>query len=102
MGNPDIRRILEAADLTIDATGNAGLAELIARAAHDADRPFLTVALYRGGAVARVRRQAVPDDTSILQRPHIDGYPEIPPLDEEPSTSGPRRDASLASTTPRR
>lgn len=78
-----IRQILESADLTIDATGHAGLAELMGRLAHSMNRAYISVALFRGGQVARVRRQARPDDTPILQRPHLDRYPEIPPLEEE-------------------
>ena len=74
---------LESADLTIDATGHAGLAELAARVAHDAGRDYVSVALFRGGSVARIRRQARDDDTPLLQRPHLDAYPEIPPLTEE-------------------
>ncbi len=78
-----IREVLESADLTVDATGHAGLAELMARVAADVGRPFVSAALFRGGAVARVRRQALPTDTPVLQRPHLDPYPAIPPLDEE-------------------
>lgn len=78
-----IRRILESADLTIDATGHAGLAELMGRVAHSVNRPYISVALFRGGQVARIRRQAHSDDTPVVQRHHLDRYPEIPPLEEE-------------------
>ena len=80
---PALRGLVSSADLTIDATGHGGLAELAARVALDAGRPFVSVALFRGGAVGRVRRQALPSDTPFIQRPHLDRYPEIPPLDEE-------------------
>lgn len=76
-------QILESVDLTIDATGHAGLAEFAARIAHRTGRPYVSVALFRGGAIARVRRQADGDDTPFLQRPHLDRYPPVPPLDEE-------------------
>lgn len=33
--------------------------------------------------MARVRRQALAGDTPVLHRPHLDRYPEIPPLDDE-------------------
>lgn len=79
----DLRTVLESADLTIDATGHGGLAELAARVARDVDRPYLTVALFRGGAVLRVRRQAADGDTPIFVRGHLDAYPDIPPLTEE-------------------
>ena len=78
-----IRQIVESADLTIDATGHGGFAELAARVAHEHQRPYVTVALFRGGSVARVRRQATFIDTPILQRPRLDRYPIIPPLADE-------------------
>lgn len=78
-----IKAIVESNDLTIDATGHSGVAELIARVALDCKKPFISVALFRGGSVARVRRQAVESDAPIVQRPYLGGYPEISPLDEE-------------------
>lgn len=78
-----LRDVVTNADLTIDATGHAGLAELAARVASAAGRPFVSVALFRAGTVARVRRQADADDTPLLQRPHLDRYPAIPPLPDE-------------------
>jgi proteasome lid subunit RPN8/RPN11 len=78
-----IKTIVESNDLTIDATGHSGVAELVARVAHSSKKPFISVALFRGGSVARVRRQALEEDAPIVQRPHFGGYPEIPPLDEE-------------------
>lgn len=77
-----LRDLLTATDLSIDATGHGGLAELAGRVATDVDRPFLSVALFRGGTVARVRRQD-PGDTPLLHRPLLDRYLEIPPLDDE-------------------
>lgn len=79
----ELRAVLASADLTVDATGHGGVAELAARVARDEGRPYLTVALFRGGAVARVRRQAFERDTAIAARRVHDAYPEIPPLDEE-------------------
>lgn len=75
--------VLASADLTIEATGHAGLAELIGRVASGAGRPVVSVALFRGGTVARIRRQALEADTPFLRRPHLDPYPLIPPLDDE-------------------
>jgi molybdopterin/thiamine biosynthesis adenylyltransferase len=84
LGTPSgLRQLLASADMTIDATGHAGLAELIGRVARGNGRPVASAALFRGGAVARVRRQALDRDTPFLQRPHLDRYPEIPPLDDE-------------------
>lgn len=78
-----IREVLESADLTIDATGHGGLAELAARVAGEDHRAYMTVALFRGGSVARVRRQTLDDDTPIASRHAHDAYPHIPPLAEE-------------------
>jgi proteasome lid subunit RPN8/RPN11 len=75
--------ILNSADVTIDATGHAGFAELLGRVAHDAGRALISAALFRGGAIARIRRQALSDDTPISLRRHLDRYPEITPLDDE-------------------
>ncbi|MBV9870858.1 MAG: ThiF family adenylyltransferase, partial [Frankiaceae bacterium] len=84
LGTPSaLRQLLASTDLTIDATGHAGLSELIGRVAEDSGRPVVSIALFRGGAVARVRRQALDGDTPFVQRPHLDRYPEIPPLDDE-------------------
>lgn len=78
-----IKSIVESNDLTIDATGHSGIAELVARVALNCKKPFISVALFRGGSVARVRRQALEGDAPIVQRPYLGGYPEIPPLEEE-------------------
>lgn len=78
-----LSRLFRSADMVIDATGHAGLAELAARVGHTEGKPYLSAALFRGGAVARVRRQALLSDTPVLNRPHLDRYPEIPPLEDE-------------------
>ncbi len=79
----EIADVLSRADLTIDATGHSGLAELMGRHAARLGRALISVALFRGGAVGRVRRQCLDGDTPIVQRPHLDRYLQIPPLDEE-------------------
>ncbi|HKY14068.1 MAG TPA: ThiF family adenylyltransferase [Microthrixaceae bacterium] len=73
----EIRELLKGADLCIDATGNSLFAELVSRIARDAAVAFLTVALFRGGRVLRVRRQAAAD-TPIVEREGIWRYPTIP------------------------
>lgn len=78
-----IRQVLASADLTVEATGHAGFAELAARIASSLGRPLVSAALFRGGAIARVRRQGLEEDTPFVQRPHLDRYPEILPLEEE-------------------
>lgn len=83
-----LREVLGSADLTIDATGHAGLAELVGRVAQSSGHPVISAALLRGGSVARVRRQALHTDTPFVQRPHLDRYPTIPPLDDETEYAG--------------
>lgn len=75
--------LMDAADLVVESTGFGGFAELVARVAAREDRPLVSVALYRGGAIARVRRQAS-GDTRLWERGEHWRYPGIPPgTDEE-------------------
>jgi hypothetical protein len=55
--------LLEAADLVVDTTGLASFANLLSVMCAERSLPLLSAALYRGGAVARVRPQALPADT---------------------------------------
>lgn len=64
-------------DLCVEATGLAPFTELLSRVAATAGVAFVSSALYRGGAIVRVRRQAE-GDTAILDR-HGWRYPVIPP-----------------------
>ncbi len=79
----EITNLAQSADLLIDATGHAGFSELAGRIAHTENCPYVSVALFRAGSVARIRRQAHADDTPVLARPHLDRYPAIPPLPDE-------------------
>lgn len=72
-----IDALIDGADLCIDATGNSLFAELLSRVAARAEVPMMTVALYRGGRIARVRRQAA-TDRAIVERHEHWRYPEIP------------------------
>jgi molybdopterin/thiamine biosynthesis adenylyltransferase len=98
--DPDkITVLLEAADLVVDTTGLASFANLLSVMCAERSLPLLSAALYRGGAVARVRRQALPADTPISDRSDDDDlYPTIPPGDEprvfEPGCSSPVSNAS--------
>lgn len=78
-----IAGVARSTDLLIDATGHAGFSELAARIALSEDCPYISVALFRGGTVARVRRQAHEDDAPLLARPHLDRCPAVPPLPDE-------------------
>lgn len=69
--------LIAGADLCIDATGLTPFAELLSRIAALQKVSMLTVALYRGGRIARVRRQA-PGDHPIAYRAGHWRYPLIP------------------------
>jgi len=78
-----IRRIIADADLCIDATGSSLIAELVSRVAATSRIPMMSVALYRGGRVIRVRRQAE-NDTPLVERLGRWHYPEIPAAEDDP------------------
>jgi len=79
-----IAGLCDSMDVVIDASGNAAFSILISQTAERQKWPLVSVALYRGGTVARVRRQwrSVP---AIYRRASLDSYPLIPPGDGEES-----------------
>lgn len=97
--DPDpIAVLIERADLVVDATGFSAFVNLLSVMCAERSLPLVSAALYRGGAIARVRRQALPSDTAISDRA-VDGrYPVVPPGDEplvfEPGCSAPVNNAS--------
>lgn len=64
----EIRPRIADADLVIDATGNAAFINALAVVAEDLGKPLVSGALYRGGAIGRVQRQALSEDAPIHQR----------------------------------
>ena len=74
----DFRKHADDADVVIDATGNEALTGSLAMVADSLDKPMVAGALYRGGFIGRVQRQALPGDTPIYQRQVSARYPEIP------------------------
>jgi hypothetical protein len=78
-----IAELLAETDLAIEATGMGTFAELVSRVALDAEVALLSAALYRGGSVARIRRQIPGSDTPIAGRTDEERYPVIP-AGEEP------------------
>lgn len=74
----DIATILQEAELTVDAAGSAPVTEIVSRVAERERRCLVSVALYRGGAIGRVRRQWPERDTPIYRRAELDAYPIIP------------------------
>ena len=83
-----IRKRIAGAELIIDATGNQSFTEALAIVALGEGKPLISGALYRGGFIARVRRQALPEDTPIHLRKESARYPVIPkgPDDEDFAT----------------
>lgn len=72
-----LAELMDGSDLVVEATGLTPFAELTSRVAARGHKAFVTSALYRGGAIARVRRQAE-GDTLIVERAGHWRYPLIP------------------------
>ena len=93
-----MRELIAGADLVIDATGLTSFALLASYVCRESGTPFVSAALFRGGAVARVRREARADDVALAERSPASGHPIIPPGDEpvayEPGCSEPVNNAS--------
>ena len=75
------RRIREA-DVVVDATGDEAFTRSLAIVARAAGKPLISGALYRGGFVCRVQREARADDTPIELRADSPDYLVIPPGDD--------------------
>jgi hypothetical protein len=98
-----VRELIEGADLVLDATGLISFALLASYICRELQTPLVSVALYRGGAVARVRRQAGADDVVLAERSPATGHLVIPTGDEpvayEPGCSEPVNNASPVSVS---
>ena len=81
----EIQERILLTDIVVDTTGNEALVRSLAMVAQENGKRLVTGALYRGGFIARVRRQALPGDTPILQRDDLTRYPLMPagPADED-------------------
>lgn len=77
-----IRERIDSADIVIDTTGNEALTLSLAMLAKELEKPLVSGALYRGGSIGRVQRQALPSDTPINERGDLTRYPAIPPGDD--------------------
>lgn len=76
--NPDaIAGACDGKDLVIDAVGESSFTDQLSRRLADATIPLLSVALFRGGAVARVRVQA-PGGMPLYLREDSGVFPVIP------------------------
>lgn len=74
----EVRQLIAGSDIVVDTTGNEALVHSISRVTDSSDHPYVSGALYRGGSIARVQRQALLTDTPISQREPSDRYPLIP------------------------
>lgn len=77
-----VRELVEGADLVVDATGSEAVTGALAATASATSRPFVSGALFRGGALGRVRRQGTPGDVPLGERSAA-GYRLIPPGGDE-------------------
>lgn len=80
-----LSKYAEVADVFVDATGLNSFTLLLAHVAKRTTTPLVSAALYREGAVGRVRRQATESDTPIWRREPSE-YPVIPPEDQAQET----------------
>lgn len=85
-----IRERIEDADIVIDATGNEALLGSLSMVAEEMDKPLVSGALYRGGFIGRVQRQALAADTPIHLREDSPRYPVIPAGTESENFASPQ------------
>lgn len=78
-----LSELISDCDLAIDATGLLTFAEMLGVIALKSETTLLSAALFRGGAVARVRRQDPDRDTPLVERVESEAFPLIP-AGEEP------------------
>lgn len=76
------RDLLLDVDLIIDATGTEAVTGALAATAIAVAKPLVSAALYRAGAIGRVRRQGMQGDAPLADRIQA-GYPLIPPGDAD-------------------
>ena len=85
-----VRERVGDADIVIDTTGSEALTLSLALTTKDMEKPLVSGALYRGGSIGRVQRQALPGDTPINQRGNLTHYPAIPPGDHSEELAAPQ------------
>ena len=95
-----LTHLLAEHDLAVDATGLAGFTDQLSLLASRSHETIVSAALYRDGAIARVRRQAVNDDP-IIERHASDRYPHIPPGPDMEQLLEPGCSALVTQASPR-
>lgn len=73
----DAMGLVNAFDLVVDCSGDAAVAAVLSVTCGEEEVPLVTGALYRGGSVARVRRQAE-GDPRLTARAGMIAYTAIP------------------------
>lgn len=79
----EIKELLQGADIVLEATGLSSFAAHLSTITEEVALPCVSVALYRGGKIARTRRQMPGRDCPIYRRKEVEKYPIIPPGDDE-------------------
>ena len=82
----ELRPLLEGRSLIVDAVGEEPFTAQLSRLTQSADVPLLSIALYRGGFVARARLFA-PGGVAIHERTDAERFPPIPAGPLEPATT---------------
>ena len=81
---PDqILSLAAEAGVVIDATGNGSFRGALSMVADSRNVPLVSGALYRGGCIGRVQRQAILGDVPLFQRDASLGFLDIPRGDGE-------------------
>ena len=84
-----LTELIAGMNLVLDTTGLASFTDQLSRLAEQAKVSLVSAALFRGGAVGRVRRQVVGKDVPAYQRhEQRDRYPAIPPGQGEEEIAG--------------
>jgi molybdopterin/thiamine biosynthesis adenylyltransferase len=82
----EIRPLLEGRSLVLDAVGEEPFTAQLSRLTQSAGVPMLSIALYRGGFVARARLYS-PGGVAIHERTAAQRFPPIPAGQKEPATT---------------
>jgi hypothetical protein len=82
----EIRPLLEGRSLVLDAVGEEPFTAQLSRLTQSAGVPMLSIALYRGGFVARARLYS-PGGVAIHERTAAERFPPIPAGQKEPATT---------------
>ena len=77
----DVGDAIRGTELVVDTTGGDAATQAICLTAMTQGMVVVSGALYRGGSIARVRRQGTPGDTPIFNRYPNLGYVSIPPAE---------------------